>query len=88
MDFYFRIVDDSVESEPSPKSPNAPQTIENLSDHILAMQTYAGQDSDAASQLSSSSQRKVWTREEFLHGTAGMGGPNIAMRVRYVHLIN
>ena len=28
--------------------------------------------------------RRVWTREEFLHETAGMGGPDVSMRPRLV----
>jgi hypothetical protein len=28
--------------------------------------------------------RRVWSREEFLHETAGMGGPDISMRPRSV----
>jgi hypothetical protein len=30
--------------------------------------------------------RRVWTREEFLHETAGMGGPDVSMRPRLVNL--
>jgi len=26
-----------------------------------------------------------WSREEFLHKTAGVGGPNVSMRPRLVH---
>jgi hypothetical protein len=26
--------------------------------------------------------RRVWSREEFLHETAGMGGPDVSMRPR------
>jgi hypothetical protein len=28
--------------------------------------------------------RRVWSREEFLHETAGMGGPDMSMRPRLV----
>lgn len=28
--------------------------------------------------------RRVWSREEFLHETAGMGGPDVSMRPRSV----
>lgn len=28
--------------------------------------------------------RRVWSREEFLHETAGMGGPDVSMRPRLV----
>lgn len=30
--------------------------------------------------------RRMWSREEFLHETAGMGGPDVAMRPRLVDM--
>jgi hypothetical protein len=30
--------------------------------------------------------RRVWSREEFLHETAGMGGPDVSMRPRLVNI--
>lgn len=66
----FRIIDDLVDSETStPKTPTAPTALDSN-------QMIHG-DSDEY-QIN----RKVYTREEFLHGTAGMGGPNLAMRIR------
>lgn len=32
--------------------------------------------------------RKTYSREEFLHENAGTGGPNVAMRLRYILLLN
>lgn len=54
----------------------------NRLDTSLGSQGGGGADSD--SQGSPPSQRKVWSREQCLHQTAAMGGPNVGMSLRYV----
>ncbi|XP_077283435.1 rho GTPase activating protein at 102A isoform X2 [Arctopsyche grandis] len=49
-------------------------------DTSLGSQGGGGADSD--SQGSPPSQRKVWSREQCLHQTAAMGGPNVGMSLR------
>lgn len=82
---YCRLIDDleisiteGVSSgDISSISRNPTQIGSEAQDHQLG--TTFGENEDQLRNV-----RRVWSREEFLHETAGMGGPDVSMRPRLV----
>ncbi|XP_046393992.1 rho GTPase-activating protein 6 [Ischnura elegans] len=72
MDTHPEALDDLLRSRCSPP------TEENWEDHILT----DGLELQATVH-GTPPRRRVWSREEFLHGTAGMGGPDLGMMPRH-----
>ncbi|KAG8224801.1 hypothetical protein J437_LFUL002246 [Ladona fulva] len=56
-----------------------PQTEETWDDHLIS----DGVEQQQGEVQGTPPRRRVWSREEFLHGTAGMGGPDLAMMPRH-----
>jgi hypothetical protein len=82
INILFRLVDD-LESTVAEVACSDSSSLPRIGSEHQTLQL-AATFSEGEDQLKTV--RRVWSREEFLHETAGMGGPDMSMRPRSVEV--
>lgn len=73
-----------IEIFPFPFRLGDEQESEDISDRIASHLAGDSDDHVSNEDVRITKERRVWSREAFTHETAGMGGPDVEVRPRYV----